>query len=288
MPDFDDLATRLRIVLGLCPDISTYSLKDQVPGYTCLYFKFKCDNGPGVVDTLQETVEGLKEFICQMNESLQPLVEAIEIEVVALEDGAAILVNLDTHPILGPYVEMAKMSAQPVETFQPKVELKIGADVNLSSDELVASSGYLGIHAKSKSIVQMLLNEDSTFLSEEMDVKLKQAIKKKLGIEVSMFLSLVNLKSLNLSLEMYEINGDLIQTKMNLKQLVAGALEKNAENPMLALLRSLEFLKTAIDGLNENNTTEMSIGVSADKLNARIDLSANLSEIFEMIFADDE
>lgn len=288
MPEFDDLATRLRVILGMCKGISEYGLKDQMPEHTFLYFKFKCDNGPSVADTLRESVEGLKEFLCQINESLQPIIEQVEVDVIAVEDGAAIVVNLDTHPILGPYVQMMKMSAQPVEGLEPKIELKIGSSVNLSSDELISSNGYVGIHAKSKSIVQMLLSEDSTFLTEEMDKKIKEGIKKKLGIEVSMFLSLINVKALNINLDLHEINGDLIKTEMHLKQLVQGALAQNAENPMLALLRSLEFLKTAIESLKDNNVSEMSIGVGADKLNARIDIAANLSEILDMVFADEE
>lgn len=237
---------------------------------------------------MQETVDTLKEFIGQIDENLQPMIEMVEISVVTLDDGVAIVVNLESHPVLAPYVMMAQQASQPVNSFDPKVELQLGSTKDLASDNLLGGEGFFRFNVNSKSIVDALLNDNMSGTNKEIEEKVKSAIKKKLGIEVSMFLSLLNAKSLDLTLQMYKVDENKMEMKVNLKEQLKKVLEKNEENPALAVVRSMEFIKEAIDTLKENGLSQMSVGVSLGEVHARLDLTMNLSEVFDMIFAEDD
>ena len=286
--EFNDLPTRFRVCVGLDESINQCVLKDQKPENSYFFLKFKVDNPSVVAGAMEEMVEELKSFIGEINESLQPIIDQLEINVLTLDDGVAMTLNLDSHPILGPYAMMANMATEPVSVFEPTVEFKLGSSKALSDGNLLGGKGYASFTVNSKSIVDALVNNKFSLPSKEMESKLHSAIKKKMGIEVSMFLSLINAKSLDLCLTMYEVDANNFEFKVNLKETVKKALEKNSENPALAVLRSMEFVKEFIDNLSSNGVSEMNVGVGAGKANARIDVAADLTEIFEMIFADDE
>jgi hypothetical protein len=241
-----------------------------------------------VAGGMEEAVEAFKEFLGEINESLQPIIEQVEVNVLTLDDGVAMVVNMDSHPILGPYVMMLAGATEPLSGIEPKVEFRLGSSKTLSEENLLGGKGLVSFQVNSKSIVDALVNNKFSLPSKEMEAKLHGAIKKKLGIEVSMFLSMINAKSLDLCLTMYEVDENNFEMKINLKKMIGDALKKNADNPVLAVIRSMEFVKEFIDTLSSNGVSEMTFGVSTGKLNGRVDIAADMTEIFEMIFADDE
>lgn len=269
-------------------EISRASLGDQMPANSFFYLKFDCQNPATVAETLLETVDSLKEFLGEIDENLAPIVEKLEFNVLTLDNGVAVTLNLDSHPILAPYIMMAKGSSEPVKVFDPKVEVQFGSSKSLNDDNLLGGEGFFNVNVNSKSIVDALLNNNMNGTNKEIESKIKSAIKKKLGIEVSMFLSLLNAKSLDLTLQMYKVEEGKIEMKVNLKDQLKKLIESQKENPALAVVRSMEFIKEAIDALKQNNLSELHIGVGLGELHGRLDLALNMTEILELIFADDD
>ena len=269
-------------------EISRASLGDQMPANSFFYLKFDCQNPATVAETLLETVDSLKEFLGEIDENLAPIIEKLEFNVLTLDNGVAVTLNLDSHPILAPYVMMAKGSSEPVKVFDPKVEVQFGSSKSLNDDNLLGGEGFFNVNVNSKSIVDALLNNNMSGTNKEIESKIKSAIKKKLGIEVSMFLSLLNAKSLDLTLQMYKVEEGKIEMKVNLKDQLKKLIESQKENPALAVVRSMEFIKEAIDTLKQNNLSELHIGVGLGELHGRLDLALDMTEILELVFTDDD
>jgi hypothetical protein len=285
---FENMNTRIGITAGVDDSISKQSLGENLPEYSCAYFKFKTENPSSVAESLESTVESLKEFLGEINEDLAPLIEQLEINVLTLDDGAAIVVNLDSHPVLSPYVQMASMSAQPVKEFDPKVTLQIGMSKSLTDESIVGGDKMLRFNVNTKSVVDALLNNNVTALSKDMEAKLHGAVKQKMGIEVSALLSLINAKSLNLSLEMYKADPEKISLKFSPKAKFEEIVPKLQENPMFGVLQSMEFIKELVDTLKENNVSELNIGVSLGGVHARVELAMDVGFVFDAIFAEEE
>lgn len=283
-----DMESRIGIYLGLDQEISTSSLGDQVPEHSTLYFKFKCDNPSTVVESLQETAEAFKEFLGEINEELKPIIEMIEFNFLTLDDGAAMTVNLDTHPMLGPYAQMVAMSTEPVKDFEPRASIELGSGKSISDPNPIGGGGFFRINFNSKSVVDAVLNNNLSAINKEMEGQLEVAIKKKLGIEVSTFLSLLNAKSLDLTLEMYKVDEKNVGFNANLKELLSGLLQSQSENPMLAVVRSMEFLKDYVSVLRENNMSELTIGVSLGHIHAKVQLALDVGFVFDLLFAEEE
>ena len=283
-----DMESRIGIYLGLDQEISTSSLGDQVPEHSTLYFKFKCDNPSTVVESLQETAEAFKEFLGEINEELKPIIEMIEFNFLTLDDGAAMTVNLDTHPMLGPYAQMVAMSTEPVKDFEPRASIELGSGKYISDPNPIGGGGFFRINFNSKSVVDAVLNNNLSAINKEMEGQLEVAIKKKLGIEVSTFLSLLNAKSLDLTLEMYKVDEKNVGFNANLKELLSGLLQSQSENPMLAVVRSMEFLKDYVSVLRENNMSELTIGVSLGHIHAKVQLALDVGFVFDLLFAEEE
>ena len=252
------------------------------------YLKFDCKNPATVAETLQETVDSLKEFLGEIDENLAPLFEKLEFSVLTLDNGVAVALNLESHPILAPYIMMARGSSEPVKAFDPKIEVQFGSSKSLTSDNLMGGEGFFRLNVNSKSIVDALLNDNMSGTNKEIESQVRSAIKKKLGIEVSMFLSLLNAKSLDLTLEMYKVEEGKIEMKINLKDQLQKLIESQKENPALAVVRSMEFIKEAIDTLKENDLSEVHVGVGLGDLHGRLDLALDLTEILDLIFTDDD
>ena len=288
VPAFEELGTRLRVRAGLNNEINESVLGGQKPEFSHLFLKFKCENPSVVAGAYEEAVEGLKEFLGELNESLQPIIEQLEINVLTLDDGVAMVLNLDTHPILGPYVMMAMSSVQPLEQLHPEVDLKLGKTKKMTEENAIGGGGMVSLNIQSKSVVDALINNNLTLPSKEMESKLQKAIKQKLGIEVSMFLSFINAKSLDLCLTMYEIDETKFDFKFNLKNTVQQKLKQMSENPILAVVRSMEFVKEFVETLTSNGVSEMNLGVTAGSLNVRLDVAADLGEVIKMVLEEDD
>lgn len=286
--NFSDMNTRLGIYAGTNEDISRVSLGDSLPEYSCAYFRFKTENPATVVEALQEFVEALKEFVVAINEELEPIVQQLEIEVVALEDGAAIVVNLDSHPILSPYVMMASMSTEPIKEFDPKVSLEIGKSKSLTDENFIGGKAMLRFNVNAKSVVDALLNNSASPVSKEIEAKLQGAVKQKMGIEVSTLLSLMNAKSLDLKLEMYDVDEEKVSMKFCAKDKIEGFLSKMKENPAMAVVATMEFLKEAGEALKENNVSEMNMGLSVGGVHLRVELKADIGFVLDSLFAEDD
>lgn len=285
-PNFDDCKTSLRVQVGFDDGITNSEIGD---GSSALfYIKFVCNNGAEVANALKEHVESLREFIGELGEEASMIADTLNFETRQVADGAAIVVDLEEHPILGAYLGFAVQATESFKQFKPSVLLELGIDQGLEASNIVASKGMLRLNIQAKSVVDALLNNQKTPINAQINDKLNQAITKKMGIEVSTFLSLLNMESLNLELVMKDVKEDSTSTTFSVKETGSAFLEQMQGNPVFALVGAMEFLKDAVEVLKENGVESLSIGARAADVNAKIQIKANVDWALEKVFAEDE
>lgn len=282
------MVTKVEINVGFDEQIISSLLKQETPEYSCVFFKFDCENPEIVAEKLRETVQCLKDFIGELGETPSMIANSTEVIVRALDDGVAIIVNAETHPMFAPYVGMAMNTTEAFKSFNPKIKIQVGSSKCLTEENLIGGSGFVHVGINSKSVVDAILNQTESLPSKNLEEQLKVAIKQKFGIETSLFLSLLNMESLDICLKMYKADESNILTKVNLKEKIFGVLQMVKQNPMFAVVESMEFLKEAIETLRDNGISGMHVGAQLGSLVATYSMNANIGFVFDELFKEEE
>lgn len=286
VPAFDDNQTSIRLQAGFEDGITDSEIGEG--SSSLFYIKFACDNGADVASGLQEHVETLREFLGEMGEEVSMIIDTLNFETRQVADGAAIVVDLEDHPILGMYLAMAAGATGSVKQFKPSVLVEIASDKSLTDPDVTNGKGLLHVHVEAKSIVDALLNNQKTPVNAMINQKLNKAITKKMGIEVSTFLSLLNMESLKLELVMKDIQEGAISKQFSIKDTGSAFLNQMKGHPAFAIIGAMEFLKDAATLLKNNGVQSMTIGARTADVNVKLQLKADIWWALESIFEEEE
>lgn len=285
--DFESLTSKIAIRGSFCSSLTEEKVGDLGLN-TAVYLYFKCQNPESVAESLRQNVSDLKDFLLEVDQSLTVFVKDIEFPVKSLDDGVAVVVDLSKSEIIQPYLQIASSTIGNFVCLDPKLNIEIGSSKSIADENFLGGYDYVSVNGNIKNLVQAYLESGTTPLGKDMEEELKSAIKQKMGIEVSLFLSLLNVDSLDVTLQLNHVDESKIDMKLNLNEQMKNGVNLFKETPFAAILKSMEFLKEAVQTLQSNEVSEVSVGVFNENVNLRADLKLDLSYLFEKLFEEDD
>lgn len=266
-------------------------LNHKFDAQATLGFKFEVKNRQMIKDNFKQYIDALKEFLADLGPEANQVLEAVNIQLFEVEDGVFLTVDPASHPFINSFVEILRSNFEHLQSLKASLSALIGVGTNLGNksltyEQLIDSNFYFELNGRAIRLANIAQTP-----SIKKQLQTLSGNKNGKGTLLAA-LCVLSFRNVNMELNLNSDDRRQFIAQSDIKDLNSPVWEAqfNAGEKMLTesglgdFLDSLDFVKQAVNDLQQAECTSVSVFAKVHDVYAVVKVKADVYPALNQLF----